>query len=48
MVKEANHVTENAMKVVQHRLSEQDSILDELSKVVMSIQDTLEVLGTDA
>lgn len=36
------------MKAIQHRLSEQDSILDELSKVVMSIHDTLEVLGKDA
>lgn len=48
MVQEANHVTTNAMKAIQHRLSEQDSILDELSKVVRSIQETLDVVGKDA
>lgn len=47
-VGEFNHVTTHTMKEVQHRLSEQDSIIDELSKVVKSIQDTLEVLGKDA
>ena len=48
MIAEANHLTTNSMAEIQHRLSEQDSILDELSKVVKSIQDTLEVLGKDA
>ena len=41
-------MTTKTMGEVQHRLSEQDSIIDELSKVVRSIQDTLEVLGKDA
>lgn len=36
------------MKEIQHRLSEQDDVLDEMSKVVRSIQDTLETLGKDA
>lgn len=47
-VGEFNHVTTHAMKEVQHRLTEQDAIIDELSKVVRSIQDTLEVIGRDA
>lgn len=47
-IAEFNHVTVNVKKEVQHRLSEQDDVLDGLSNIVRTIQDTLKVLGKDA
>jgi len=44
---EMNHITNNLMKEMNHRLSHQDDILDNLSNVVKTIQDTLKVLGKD-
>ena len=44
---EFNHVTTNLQKEVQHRLKEQDEMLDNLSKVVITLQKTLEILGTN-
>lgn len=44
---EFNHVTTNIQKEVQHRLKEQDDILENLSKVVVTLQKTLDVLGSN-
>ena len=44
---EFNHVTTNLQKEVQHRLKEQDDILENLSKVVVTLQKTLEILGSN-
>jgi len=44
---EMNHITNNLIKEMNHRLSHQDDILDNLSNVVKTIQDTLKVLGKD-
>lgn len=44
---EFNHVTTNLQKEIQHRLKEQDEILENLSKVVVTLQKTLEILGTN-
>ena len=44
---EFNHVTTNLQKEVQHRLKEQDDMLENLSKVVVTLQKTLEILGSN-
>jgi small nuclear ribonucleoprotein (snRNP)-like protein len=44
---EFNHVTTNIQKEVQHRLKEQDDILENLSRVVVTLQKTLDVLGSN-
>lgn len=44
---EFNHVTTNIQKEVQHRLKEQDDVLDNLSRVVVTLQKTLDVLGSN-
>ena len=44
---EFNHITTNLMKEMQHRLSEQDDVIDSVSNIVRTIQDTLKVLGKD-
>jgi apoptotic chromatin condensation inducer in the nucleus len=44
---EFNHVTTNIQKEVQHRLKEQDDILENLSKVVVTLQKTLDILGSN-
>lgn len=44
---EFNHVTTNVQKEVQHRLKEQDDVLDNLSRVVVTLQKTLDVLGSN-
>ena len=44
---EFNHVTTNIQKEVQHRLKEQDDILENLSRVVVTLQKTLDILGSN-
>lgn len=44
---EFNHVATNLQKEVQHRLKEQDQVLENLSKVVVTLQNTLEILGSN-
>lgn len=46
-VTELNHITTHLQKEMNHRMSAQDDILDNLSNVVKTIQDTLKVLGKD-
>lgn len=42
---EFNHVTTNLQKEMQNRLAQQDDVIDNISSVVKTIQNTLDILG---
>ena len=44
---EFNLLVDNVIKEVDNRFTHQDSIVDNLSHVVKTIQDTLKVIGSD-
>lgn len=47
-IQEFNHVATNLQKEMHNRMSQQDQVLDNLSNIVKTMQDTLKELGKDA
>ena len=45
-IEEFNHVATNLEKEMHNRFEHQDKIVDNLSNIVKTIQDTLKVIGT--